>query len=69
MPLVTRQSNQGILFKEATTPNWSDGDVWSDTTSNTIKLNVSGTATGLIDATTPITIGADAATLETWLLL
>ena len=45
MPLVTRQSNQGNLFKEATTPNWSDGDLWSDTTDNKLKLNVSGTST------------------------
>lgn len=44
MPLVTRQSNQGNLFKEALTPNWSDGDVWSDTTADKLKINVGGIA-------------------------
>ena len=44
MPLVTRQSNQGNLWKEATTPNWVDGDVWSDTTNNALFLNSSGSA-------------------------
>ncbi len=45
MPLVTRNSTQGNLFKEATTPNWADGDLWSDTTLNKVKLNVGGVAT------------------------
>ncbi len=44
MVLVTRSSSQGNLFKEATTPNWLDGDLWSDTTANILKLNVAGTA-------------------------
>ena len=46
MPLVTRQANQGNLFKQATEPpDWQNGDIWSDTTANEIKLNVNGTAT------------------------
>lgn len=45
MPLVTRFSNQGNLFKEATEPNWQDGDLWSDTTAESLKINVNGTAT------------------------
>jgi len=45
MPLVTRQVNQGNLFKEAAEPaQWEDGDVWSDTTDNSLKINVSGVA-------------------------
>ena len=47
MPLVTRFSNQGQLFKEATTPNWLDGDIWSDTTANNVKVNVGGVATDI----------------------
>ena len=46
MPLVTRQANQGNLFKQATEPpDWLDGDLWSDTTDGALKLNVGGTAT------------------------
>ncbi len=47
MPLVTRTSNQGNVFKEATTPNWLDGDIWSDTTANNVKVNVGGVATDI----------------------
>ena len=48
MPLVTRQANQGNLFKTATEPpDWLDGDLWSDTTANQLKLNNSGTAEGV----------------------
>ena len=48
MPLVTRQANQGNLFKQATEPpDWQDGDLWSDTTNNIVKVNVNGTATAL----------------------
>jgi len=44
MPLVTRFANQGQFYLEATEPpNTLDGDLWSDTTANTLKLNVSGT--------------------------
>ena len=44
MPLVTRQANQGLLFKQDLEPGTSlDGDLWSDTTANILKLNVSGT--------------------------
>ena len=46
MPLVTRRANQGNLFKQDTEPpDWLDGDLWSDTTNNLVKVNVSGTAT------------------------
>ncbi len=45
MPLVTRQVNQGNVFKQALEPtDWLDGDLWSDTTSGELKLNVSGVA-------------------------
>ena len=45
MPLVTRQANQGNLFKQDTEPSdWLDGDLWSDTTDNLLKLNNNGTA-------------------------
>ena len=45
MPLVTRQVNQGNLFKEDIEPSqWLDGDLWSDTTANSLKLNDNGTA-------------------------
>lgn len=48
MPLVTRQANQGNLFKEALEPaDWLDGDLWSDTTANILKLNVADTATNV----------------------
>lgn len=48
MPLVSRTSNQGNLYKQATEPaGWLDGDVWSDTTANTLKNNVNGTATAI----------------------
>lgn len=48
MPLVSRTSNQGNLYKEATTPpNWLDGDLWSDTTANSVKVNVGGIATAV----------------------
>ncbi len=46
MPLVTRNTEQGNLFKTASEPaGWQDGDLWSDTTANLVKVNVSGTAT------------------------
>jgi len=49
MPLVTRQANQGRFFVTATEPpDWLDGDLWSDTTANLLKLNVAGS---------PVTIG------------
>ena len=45
MPLVTRQATQGNLFKQdVEPPNWVDGDLWSDTTANLLKLNNNGTA-------------------------
>ena len=43
MPLVTRQANQGNLFKQATEPpDWLDGDLWSDTTNNIVNFNNEG---------------------------
>lgn len=46
MPLVTRQANTGNLFNQAIEPpDWLDGDLWSDTTANRVKVNVGGTAT------------------------
>ena len=45
MPLVTRRAEQGNLFKQdVVPPNWLDGDLWSDTTDNILKLNNNGTA-------------------------
>ena len=45
MPLVTRRANQGNFFKQDTEPpDWLDGDLWSDTTANKLKLNVGDTA-------------------------
>jgi hypothetical protein len=48
MPLVTRFATAGQLFKEALEPGaWLDGDLWSDTTANEVKVNVAGTATAI----------------------
>jgi len=45
MPLVTRQANQGRFFVEDLEPaDWLNGDLWSDTTVNLLKLNNNGTA-------------------------
>ena len=45
-PLVTRETNQGNFYKQATEPaDWQDGDLWSDTNDNKLFLNVGGTAT------------------------
>ena len=50
MPLVKRRANQGNLFKQDTEPpDWLNGDLWSDTTDDSLKLNVSGTATNVGD--------------------
>jgi len=44
MPLVTRQANQGNLFKADLEPaDLANGDLWSDTTANKLKLDVLGT--------------------------
>ena len=46
MPLVTRTSTQGNLYRESTEPpNWQNGDLWVDTDDGTIYVNISGTAT------------------------
>lgn len=48
MPLVTRQANQGNLFKQTVEPpNWENGDLWSDisTAPPILKINDNGTAT------------------------
>jgi len=48
MPLVTRQANQGNLFKQdLEPPDWVAGDLWSDTTADKLQLNVAGTATDI----------------------
>jgi len=45
MPLVTRQANQGNLFKTPTEPDdWLDSDLWSDETNHVLNLNNDGTA-------------------------
>ena len=51
MPLVTRQSNQGNLFKEASTPNWTTGDLWVDTDDNKLYVNNAGTTTSVGNTT------------------
>ena len=46
MPLVTRNSEQGNVFRTDTEPpNWVNGDLWVDTDDGTLYVNVSGTAT------------------------
>jgi len=65
MPLVTRQANQGRFFVTATEPpDWLDGDLWSDTTTNILKLNNSGTAEAVGGS---ITIDTKTQTVENWL--
>lgn len=60
MPLVTRQVNQGNLFLEATEPpNWANGDLWSDTTDNSLKINVDGIATSVSSITKIMTYGGN----------
>ncbi len=60
MPLVTRQVNQGNLFLEATEPaQWQNGDVWSDTTSNSLKINVDGTAQSVTSINKILTYGGN----------
>ena len=62
MPLVTRQSNQGNLFKEADTPNWANNDLWVDTDNATLYVNNLGTATAVGSSTVTsqrITLGAN----------
>lgn len=45
MPLVTRQAEQGNIFKQGTEPpNWQEGDLWADTTDDTLYINKGGTA-------------------------
>ena len=72
MPLVTRQANQGNLFKQDTEPpDWQDGDLWSDTTDNSLKLNVSGTATdiGAISEDTEFEVNGETFKLGQWVLM
>lgn len=45
MPLVSRTSNQGNLFKESSEPaGWQDADLWTDSTNNVLYINDGGTA-------------------------
>jgi hypothetical protein len=62
MPLVTRFSNQGNVFKEALEPNWNNGDLWSDTTEDKLKININGTATDVGQSVESHTF----TTAETW---
>ena len=55
MPLVTRQSNQGFLWKESSTPNWTTNDLWVRTTDSAVFVNKSGTATQLTSKVEDIT--------------
>jgi len=58
MPLVTRQADRGQVFNTPTEPpNWLDGDLWSDTTANILKLNDGGTAED---------VGLDVDAIHTW---
>ena len=46
MPLVTRQANQGNLYRQADEPaDWLNGDLWVDTDDGKVYVNISGTAT------------------------
>ena len=48
MPLVTRNSVQGNLFRQDTEPtNWINGDLWVRTTDGAVFSNVNGTATAV----------------------
>jgi len=48
MPLVTRFSDQGNVFKQGTEPlGWLNGDLWVDTGDGVVSVNISGTATPL----------------------
>jgi len=48
LPLVTRQANQGNLYNQETEPiGWEDGDLWSQPSTDSLFLNVGGTATAI----------------------
>lgn len=65
MPLVTRQATTGNLFKQAIEPpNWLNGDLWSDTTTNLLKLNNNGTAEVIGG---DVTIDTKTQSVENWL--
>ena len=48
MPLVTRISLQGNLFKQAAEPtDWENADLWCDTDSTPRQLNINNAGTAL----------------------
>lgn len=45
MPLVTRNTEQGNVYRTDTEPpNWLNGDIWVDTDDSTMYVNNGGTA-------------------------
>lgn len=51
MPLVTRQAVSGRIFKQADEPtDWTNGDIWVDTDTGQVNVNISGTATAVLTA-------------------
>ena len=56
MPLVTRQSNQGFLWKEPSTPNWQNNDLWVDTVDSKLYVNNSGTASVIGKTTSSLVV-------------
>ena len=45
MPLVTRTSVQGNVYKQATEPpSWENGDLWIDTDDGIVYVNIDDTA-------------------------
>jgi len=50
MPLVTRSSVSGRIFKQSLEPtDWLDGDLWVDTDTSILSVNNSGTAEAVLD--------------------
>lgn len=70
MPLVTRTSVQGNIYRQSTQPtSWENGDLWVDTDDGKVYVNVSGTATEVgLTTSSNVTINSSTATLADWLL-
>jgi len=48
MPLVTRQANQGNIFKrDDEPPQWDDGDLWADSNASPRSLFINNDGTAL----------------------
>lgn len=48
MPLVTRTAVSGNIYRQATEPpDWLNGDLWVNTSSGQLYVNISGTATAV----------------------